>query len=279
MTSANTETARWAGSARGGVAVKRETIVEQLARGITDEILAGRLAAGSLLPPERELAKSLGVTRTSLKHTLARLEQSGLIATRHGVGSEVLDFAKTAGAGLLPLLVRSAASKPNEWIGEWIGGLFEARRLFGAIIAGEAARNRSELDVEELNSLVDELSFERRAERLQEIEAEVHRVIARSSANPVFVLVVNSILDAYISVAPLLIAPFGEATVLVDLLGPVVEAIASGDVSRARERSEQYLSITGDTMLAALGIDALDRAATGRRALDKDGDRVGDRDG
>ncbi len=248
-----------------GVVISRETIVDQLARTLSEEILTGRLAPGSLLPPEREFASTLGVTRTSLKHTLARLEQAGLIETRHGVGSEVLDFAKTGGAGLLPLLLSAAASDSSdssEWILDWIDGLFEARRLFGAVIAAEAARNRSAGDVEELTGLLEALSLQTRPEGAQLVEAEIHRVIARSSGNRVFVLVVNSILDAYMSVGSLLVSPFRDPAALAALFGPVLTAIARGDVAAAKELSERYLSATGDSMLAALGVDANTREWT-----------------
>jgi GntR family transcriptional regulator len=56
---------------------------------IGQRIEAGELAPGVRLPPERELADSLGVSRMTLRAALARLEQRGLIVRRQGSGTVV----------------------------------------------------------------------------------------------------------------------------------------------------------------------------------------------
>lgn len=53
-------------------------------------ILDGRLALGSRLPGERELAAALGVSRTTVSSALALLRDEGFIASRHGSGSRVV---------------------------------------------------------------------------------------------------------------------------------------------------------------------------------------------
>ena len=102
----------------------RETIVDVLENKLREEILTGSHPAGSYLPPERELADGYGVTRTTLKHAFGRLVQSGLLETRHGVGTRVRDFVRLGGADLLPMLVRHSP--------DWLGEIFEVRRSIGA---------------------------------------------------------------------------------------------------------------------------------------------------
>ena len=51
------------------------------------EIKSGRFEHESRLPPEAELAKSFGVSRTSLRDALADLENEGFILRRHGIGT------------------------------------------------------------------------------------------------------------------------------------------------------------------------------------------------
>jgi GntR family transcriptional regulator len=48
-----------------------------IARKLTDAILAGDLVPGSRLPPERELASSLGVSRMTVRQALGELERQG----------------------------------------------------------------------------------------------------------------------------------------------------------------------------------------------------------
>ena len=59
-----------------------ENTVEQLARAIR----LGVLADGEQLPPERDLAARLGVSRNTLREAIAALRDSGLVTTRRGRG-------------------------------------------------------------------------------------------------------------------------------------------------------------------------------------------------
>lgn len=59
-----------------------EATVEQLATAIRLGIFTG----GDRLPPERELAVSMGVSRATLREAIAALRQAGLVTTRTGRG-------------------------------------------------------------------------------------------------------------------------------------------------------------------------------------------------
>jgi len=65
---------------RGGNAF--ESTVEQLATAVR----LGVFACGEQLPPERELAERLGVSRMTLREAIAALRDSGLVTTRPGRG-------------------------------------------------------------------------------------------------------------------------------------------------------------------------------------------------
>ncbi|GAB3453126.1 MocR-like transcription factor YczR [Actinophytocola sediminis] len=58
-----------------------------LAAGIRLLVLDGRLPAGTGLPPERELATALDISRTMVAAALDRLRATGLVASRRGAGS------------------------------------------------------------------------------------------------------------------------------------------------------------------------------------------------
>lgn len=58
-----------------------------LAAGIRLLILDGRLPAGTALPPERELAAALDVSRTMIAAAWERLKADGLVVSRRGAGS------------------------------------------------------------------------------------------------------------------------------------------------------------------------------------------------
>jgi DNA-binding GntR family transcriptional regulator len=60
-----------------------------VARALRDRIVAGGLEPGDRLPSEPELARSLGVSRYSLRAGIALLEEDGLLRRLHGSGTYV----------------------------------------------------------------------------------------------------------------------------------------------------------------------------------------------
>lgn len=76
----------------------RPRLYQQLADHITDFIEAQGLIPGDRLPPERELATELGVSRATLAQALVALEMQGRIAVRHGNGAVILEPAERVAA-------------------------------------------------------------------------------------------------------------------------------------------------------------------------------------
>lgn len=79
------------GSGTGPRKLLRPRLYEQLADHIADFIEAQGLAPGDRLPPERRLAKDLGVSRATLSRALVALEVRGRLEVRHGDGAVVRD--------------------------------------------------------------------------------------------------------------------------------------------------------------------------------------------
>lgn len=88
--------------------LSRPRLYEQLADHIADFIDAQGLAPGDRLPPERALAKSLGVSRATLSRALVALEVRGRLQVRHGEGAVVRDPDATVA---LPSLDEAALSE------------------------------------------------------------------------------------------------------------------------------------------------------------------------
>lgn len=67
----------------GGLAI-------QLVHAMTEQIRSGRLKAGDKLPTEAAIMKDFGVSRTVVREAISRLQASGWVDTRHGIGTFVL---------------------------------------------------------------------------------------------------------------------------------------------------------------------------------------------
>ncbi|HZI98155.1 MAG TPA: FadR/GntR family transcriptional regulator [Actinomycetales bacterium] len=73
--------------------VPRRRLYEQIVQQLHDHITHSGLRPGDRLPPERELAKHLGVSRASLAQALVALEVLGLVSVRHGDGAVIVEHA------------------------------------------------------------------------------------------------------------------------------------------------------------------------------------------
>lgn len=117
----------------------RESAVAACARSLRESILRGDLAAGSSLPPERELAVTFGVNRLTLRAALAQLGASGLVAVRHGSGNVIREFSEAGGPDLLPTLV-SLARDQEQWR-EVVGDMLLVRRALARAMLERLARS------------------------------------------------------------------------------------------------------------------------------------------
>ena len=73
---------------------KTDSVAETIYQRILAKILSGELRPGDWLPPERELAELMGVSRSSLHNALVRLESSGFVSVEARRGTVVADYRK-----------------------------------------------------------------------------------------------------------------------------------------------------------------------------------------
>ena len=124
--------------------IKTERLYRQIANAIMDGIARGEFVAGGLLPPERELAKQLGVSRSSVREALIALEMTGWVDIRTGTGVFV--------AQPLP-----QSAMPQESEACSLQDLLQAREAFEGMLAGLAARHGTDAQRAELLALTAEL--------------------------------------------------------------------------------------------------------------------------
>ena len=79
--------------------IEPRRLYRQIADQIRALIRSGEFAVGSRLPPERDLAKQLGVSRPSVREALIALEVEGLVDVRIGSGIYVSCPRDGHGAG------------------------------------------------------------------------------------------------------------------------------------------------------------------------------------
>ena len=74
----------------------------ELVEALGDRIREGRLAPGDKLPTEAEFMAEFGVSRTVVREAISKLQASGLVRTRHGIGTFVVGLGGAAAFRLAP---------------------------------------------------------------------------------------------------------------------------------------------------------------------------------
>jgi GntR family transcriptional repressor for pyruvate dehydrogenase complex len=123
------------------------TLRGRTAEHLANLILSGVFPAGEYLPPEDELTRRLGISRTAYREAICRLEAQGLVEVRHGVGTLVIDRSREAVADSLLLLLRRRSSATAD--------LLEARQILETETAALAAQRATAEELQALDTALD----------------------------------------------------------------------------------------------------------------------------
>ena len=136
-------------------------------------------ASGRRLPSERDLAKQLGVGRSSVREALRTLSDAGLVHTRSGDGSRV-KFNDTSAVLQSAFLALAARENPS------LIDLYEIREIVEVFLAGRAAERRTDFDLAEIQSALAAMNFKTGDPTdLAGANMRFHNAIASAAHNPV----------------------------------------------------------------------------------------------
>ena len=161
-------------------AVESRRLYRQIADQIAALIERGEYGEGERLPPERDLAKQLGVSRPSVREALIALEVEGYVEVRVGSGVYVVGPDRTK-ASQLP-----ADSGPFE--------LIRARWIIEAECAALAAKHATRAQVRAMEDALDDMASQRDRNTLPlAADKQFHLRIAEASGNSALALVVRTL--------------------------------------------------------------------------------------
>lgn len=167
--------------------VRRDKVYEGVAKQI-ERLILKKLQPGDKLPSERDLAESLGVSRSSIRDAIRSLELMGMVEPRQGAGTIVLQISSDS----LVNPLANARKRKEELVGE----LLDFRKMLEPSLASRAA---TRVSAEELAEMEDILK--RQGEKLRNGEStiaedtEFHYAIALASGNSVVRKVLDTLMD------------------------------------------------------------------------------------
>ena len=164
----------------------RKRLSDVAIESIKEYIVSNNLEAGAKLPSERELAKSLKVSRAAIREALRMLEITGLVEVKPGKGI----FIKAL-TGDLYVPLSTWVSKHKKSILKH----FEARLILEPEIAGLAARRATKSDIQKLEEEIREqetLADDNLAGAIH-ADIEFHCSLAEAAGNWTLGMLMNSL--------------------------------------------------------------------------------------
>ncbi|HEX2570400.1 MAG TPA: FadR/GntR family transcriptional regulator [Polyangia bacterium] len=218
--------------------VGKQRVAEEIVEQLRALILKGSYSPGDKLPPERKLAQELGVNRASLREAIKALEQMGLVKTRQGDGTRVLDFMQTAGVELVSHLI-PVDGRPNL---EILRDVLEFRRWFGREVARVAAERANEEDFRRLEEIAGRAAQVESPEDLLKYDFEFYVALTQAGKNRVLQLLINTIRGTVVTYADAFAAVTQAPETVRQHHRQLLEAIRGRSSSDAMRIADDYLA-------------------------------------
>jgi GntR family transcriptional regulator, transcriptional repressor for pyruvate dehydrogenase complex len=155
--------------------LERTPLYTAIAERLLSHVVQTDLRPGDKLPGERELARRLGVSRTTVRQAIVALQTDGILEVRHGGGTflRALEPASAAVEG-----VRSRRAR--------LPAVLEARRVLEVAIAERAAERRTDDDLVAIERGLDRMRREVAAGAIGvDGDAAFHAAVTAAAHNPV----------------------------------------------------------------------------------------------
>src|SRR6185295_3598682 len=203
---------------------------------VRDLIDRGALGPGARLPPERDLALQVGVSRPTVRAGLRTLAALGVIRSRRGSGTYIPEGPPTLGSDALSFL--AALHKVT------VDDVYEARRMLEVGAAGLAAERASP---DHLATLADEVAglFASLTERQVFLVHDInfHRGVAAASGNPIVASLVEMVAALYYERRRTTAERAADRDLrdAAEAHRQIYQAIRARDVDRARKTMNDHL--------------------------------------
>lgn len=168
-------------------ALQQKRIYQQVAEQLADLIRSGEFSVEERLPPERDLAKSLGISRNVVREALLALEIAGYVDIRVGVGTFVVsNSARPARTG--SFVSFDAGASPTD--------ILVARKAIEGEVAALAAKEASDTEIASIRGVLEDIKKSGGAPSEQvDYPRDFHQQLAEATHNPVLISIVQQLWD------------------------------------------------------------------------------------
>jgi DNA-binding FadR family transcriptional regulator len=167
---------------------------EEICQRIREQLALGVLKPGDKLPPERDLAQQLGVSRNVLREALRSLEMAGVLRLQKGVKGGA--FIQQGDTSRMNDVMQDMLSLGTISVRE----LSEARIHVLELVVRLACANARHADFQALEANVERTELATREGRLLdrvECSREFYKLLAAATGNKVIAMIVDSVTEIH----------------------------------------------------------------------------------
>ncbi len=196
----------------------------------------GVLQPGDKIPPEREFARSLKISRASLRTGIGYLAAMGVMKIRHGVGTFVAEGPPNFGKTSLSLM--GALHGFQTW------QMFEARIILECNLAALAAERGKEEHHAALAEEVAEMfaAFGNPGDYLIH-DVLFHRIIAQASGNPILAAIMETVTSSMYDKRRKTVEKATDLRESAEMHREIYRAIRARNSEEARKLMEEHLRL------------------------------------
>ena len=209
---------------------------EQVIRHVAALIEQGRLRPGDRLPPERELAQELRVSRPTIRAGLHALAAMGVTESRQGAGTFITGGPPRLGAGPLSFLAALHGFTRDE--------VFEARRVLEVGAAGMAAErgfaDRLAPMAEEVAGMFASITD---PQTFLVHDVRFHRAVAAAAGNPVLLALVEMVSSLVYERRRRTVERAHDLKESAEMHRRIYQAIRDRNPERARQEMSRHLDL------------------------------------
>lgn len=165
------------------------SLKELFISNIEAKILSGELPVGQQLPPERQLAQSMGVSRAVVNSGIVELENRGFLDVRPRVGTFVADYRR---AGTMETLKSIMTYNRGRLRNEEIRSILEVRDALDKLAVADIIPHVTELDIMLLLEKVEAIRQARDNRQAAEAVFAFQHELAMLSGNTLLPLIFRS---------------------------------------------------------------------------------------
>jgi GntR family transcriptional repressor for pyruvate dehydrogenase complex len=201
---------------------------------ISSLIENGTLKPGDKIPPEREFAQSLNISRASLRAGIGYLAAMGVMKVKHGVGTFVTDGPPEFGKASFSLM--GVLHGFQSW------QMFEARLILESNLAALAAeRGKEEHHTALAEEVAEIFAFVNSPAEFLVHDVLFHRILSQASGNPILAALMETIASAMYDKRRKTVERSIDLRESAEMHRMIYRAVRARDPVEARKLMEQHL--------------------------------------